>query len=66
MSFARNIGTERLVSQLKVQLRRFVYGEILIQAVLCGKKDVVEAALARGGNWPRRAFAMVRKEAEKA
>lgn len=46
----RNIGTDRLVSQLKVQLRRFVYGEILIQAVLCGKKEVVEAALARGGS----------------
>ncbi|CAK0907616.1 unnamed protein product, partial [Prorocentrum cordatum] len=43
-------GVERLMAQLKLQLRRDIYGQILIGAVERGDRRAVEAALDRGAN----------------
>ncbi|CAJ1455927.1 unnamed protein product [Effrenium voratum] len=42
------IGTDRLVTQLKVLLRKEVYGQILLKAVEQGDVGAIEAALQRG------------------
>ncbi|CAE8607688.1 unnamed protein product [Polarella glacialis] len=43
-------GIERLTAQLKVQLRREIYNQILLGAVEAGDRKAVEAALEKGAN----------------
>eukprot|EP00913_Durusdinium_trenchii_P024913 g23384.t1 len=50
----RGIGTDRLLSQLKVLLRRYIYGQILLKAVQLGDLEAVEAALERGASLDQR------------
>eukprot|EP00440_Ansanella_granifera_P006365 gb/GFBE01006903.1/.p1 GENE.gb/GFBE01006903.1/~~gb/GFBE01006903.1/.p1 ORF type:complete len:487 (+),score=73.18 gb/GFBE01006903.1/:1-1461(+) len=47
-------GTERLLAQLKVLLRREAYGHVLIGAVEAGDRKAVEAALDRGASLQQR------------
>eukprot|EP00435_Cladocopium_sp_Y103_P028118 s412_g7.t1 len=44
------IGTDRLLAQLKVALRKYIYGQILVKAVEHGDRKAVEAALERGAS----------------
>mmetsp|Transcript_20665 Transcript_20665/g.48240 ORF Transcript_20665/g.48240 Transcript_20665/m.48240 type:complete len:449 (+) Transcript_20665:40-1386(+) len=48
------IGNERLLAQLKVALRKEVYGQILIKAVESGDWKAIEEALSRGASLEQR------------
>jgi len=47
-------GTEKLLAQLKVLLRREVYGQLILGAVEAGDKKAVEALLKRGASAEQR------------
>mmetsp|Transcript_47043 Transcript_47043/g.131126 ORF Transcript_47043/g.131126 Transcript_47043/m.131126 type:complete len:455 (-) Transcript_47043:18-1382(-) len=43
-------GTERMLAQLKLHLRKDIYGQILLGAVMAGDRKAVDAALSKGAN----------------
>lgn len=51
---AHGSGVERMLAQLKLLLRREVYGHLLIGAVEAGDREAVEAALERGASLNQR------------